>query len=144
MTSSKQITEEQNRVEKTTTHAQVTFEGSNADLLKELRDLIDSLWVDHDVSFVKAGDDRVYAFGGDGYVVVLDEMKWQGSIEFLTPDGALTLKPGEDGQITVLSANPDETAINKVLRDGIDGLKRYYGNRYWSTPKKPKEIASVR
>ncbi|HLG13565.1 MAG TPA: hypothetical protein VJH03_03445 [Blastocatellia bacterium] len=120
-----------------TSQAQPTFGGVYADLLNELRELIDHLWTEYGVSFVKAGDDRVYAFGGDGYVVVLDEMKWNGSIEFLTPGSTLTIKPAENGQFSIVGSNQDEAANRHVLREGIDGLRKYYGNRYWSTPKKP-------
>ena len=110
------------------------FEGPYKDVLAELASLIDWLQTEHDTSYVKAGDDKVYAYGGDGFVLVLDESVWDGLIELITPKGALSIKPGEYGSISVTSADQDEAAAKQILRDGIDGLRRYYENRYWSTP----------
>lgn len=97
--------------------------------------MIDWLQDQHGMSFVKAGDDKVYAFGESGYVLVLDESKWQGLIELMTPSSTVTIKSGDDGAITVFGANLDEKAIKETLRNGIDGIRRYYENRYWTTPK---------
>jgi hypothetical protein len=111
------------------------FEGPFKDLLSELASLIDWLQTEHDKSYVKAGDNKVYAFGGDGFVIVLDESTWDGTIELITPKGGLSIKRGEDGKITVTSSDQDQAGVRKLLREGIDGLRRYYENRYWSTPK---------
>ena len=119
----------------TTTAVQDRFRGPYQKNLTELAELIDWLWSEHDKSFVKAGDDRVYAFGGNGYILVLDESKWDGSIEFITPSGTLTIKPGEGGVIAVEAANQDEKGIKQLLKSGTEGLRGYYERRYWSTPK---------
>jgi len=111
------------------------FEGPFKETLKELASLIDWLRTEHDSSFVKAGDDKVYAFGGDGYIVVLDESVWSGLIEVVTPKGGVAIKPGDDGKISVTSAVEGEQAIRQLLQDGIEGVRRSYENRYWSTPK---------
>jgi hypothetical protein len=112
-----------------------TFEGPYKQLLSELSGLIDWLQAEHDKSYVKAGDNKVYAFGGDGFVVVLDESVWAGLIELITPKGGVSIKPGEDGNFSVTSAVEGEAAVKQLLRDGIDGVRRAYENRYWSTPK---------
>lgn len=112
------------------------FEGPYKTLLAELASLIEWLQTEHDKSYVKAGDDKVFAYGGDGFVLVLDETVWSGLIELVTPKGALSIKPGEDGKITVTSTVPDEAAVKGLLREGIDALSRYYENRYWTTPSK--------
>ena len=111
------------------------FKGPYKELLKELSDLIDWLHTEHDKSYVKAGDNKVYAFGGDGFVVVLDESAWAGLIELITPKGGVSIKPGEDGSFSITSAVEGEAAVKQLLRDGIDGVKTAYENRYWSTPK---------
>jgi hypothetical protein len=116
------------------TSTEPKFTGPYKELLTELASLLDWLWTEHGMSFVKAGDDKVYAFGGNGYIMVLDEMKWQGLIEFITPKGALTIKPDEKGGVAI-SSGQDEKTVKQILRDGIDGIKSYYTNRYWSTPK---------
>ena len=117
-----------------TTASARNFDGTYKELLSDLASLIDWLQTEHDKSFVKAGDNKVYAFGGDGCVVVLDEALWDGVIELITPKGALSIQPGADGKSTVTSAVEGEAAIKQVLRDGIDGIRKYYENRYWSTP----------
>jgi hypothetical protein len=111
----------------TTTSIAPRFKGAYKDLLIELAATIETLWEEHGTSFVKAGDDKVFALGGEGFILVLDESKW-------APKGALSIKPGEDGQFQVSSAASDEKAIKQILREGIDGLKHYYETRYWSTP----------
>lgn len=110
------------------------FDGPYKELLADLANLIDWLQTEHDKSFVKAGDNKVFAFGGGGSVVVLDESVWAGVIELITPGGTLSLKPGEDGKIAVTSSVEDAASVKQILRDGIDGIRRYYENRYWSTP----------
>lgn len=118
----------------TTTSNDRTFEGPYKELLAELASLIDWLHREHDKSYVKAGDDKVFAFGGDGFVVVLDESVWSGLIELVTPKGGVAIKPGEDGSVSVTSAVEGESAVKQLLRDGIDGIRKYYESRYWSTP----------
>ncbi len=110
-------------------------------MLLELASLIDWLQSEHDKSYVKAGDDKVYAFGGDGFVVVLDESVWGGLIELVTPKGGVSIKPGDDGRITVTSGADGEASINQILRDGIDGVRKSYDNRYWSTPTTAQQPA---
>jgi hypothetical protein len=119
----------------TTTPTARNFEGPYEELLAELASLIDWLQCEHDQSYVKAGDERVYAFGGEGFVVVLDESVWDGLIELVTPKGGVSIKPGDDGKISITSAAEDEATVKQLVRDGIDGVRRAYGNRYWSTPK---------
>lgn len=119
----------------TTSAPQPNFTGPYKKELGELSDLIEWLAIDHTMSFVKAGDDRVYAYGVNGYVLVLDESKWDGLIEFMTPKGALSIKPGEGGKINVESGGLDEKATRALLNDGIKALRNYYETRYWSTPK---------
>ena len=59
----------------TTTSTGPRFKGAYKDLLTELADFIDGLWQEHGTSFVKAGDDRVYAFGGeDSCLCLMNQM----------------------------------------------------------------------
>jgi hypothetical protein len=113
----------------------LNFEAPYKEQLTELAGLIDWLQTEHDQSFVKAGDDKVFAFGGDGFVVVLDERVWMGLIELVTPGGSVSIKPGEDGKIKITSTVEGEAATKQILKDGVEGIRRNYENRYWSTPK---------
>src|SRR5437870_11487630 len=115
----------------TRTATERNFEGPFKGLLAELASLIDWLQSEHDKSFVKAGDDKVYAYGGDGFVLVLDERVWDGLIELITPAGALSISPGEDGQTTVISAVGREAAVKQLFKEGSKGIRTYYENRYW-------------
>jgi len=112
-----------------------SFEGPFKKQLGELADLIDWLHTEHDKSYVKAGDDKVYAYGGDGFVLVMDESVWSGLIEMITPKGGLSIKPSEDGKLSVTSAVEGDAAIRQLLKEGITGIRTYYDGRYWSTPK---------
>lgn len=119
----------------TRTAADRNFEGPFKKQLAELADLINWLETEHDKSYVKAGDDKVYAYGGNGFVLVMDESVWSGLVEMVTPKGGLSIKPNEGGKIEVTSAVEGEPAIRQLLKDGIEGIRTYYENRYWSTPK---------
>jgi hypothetical protein len=53
----------------------------------------------------------------------------------ITPKGGLSIKPSEDGKISVTSAAEGDAAIRQLLKEGINGIRTYYEGRYWSTPK---------
>jgi len=112
------------------------FEGPFKKQLADLADLINWLESEHDKSYVKAGDDKVYAYGGNGFVLVMDESVWSGLIEIVTPKGGLSIKPNEAGKIEVTSATEGESAIRQLLKESTEGIRTYYENRYWSTPNK--------
>ncbi|MBI3651353.1 MAG: hypothetical protein HY231_10070 [Acidobacteria bacterium] len=111
------------------------FKGAFSKQLTELRELIDWLWQEHGVSYVKAGDDKVYAFGGEQHIVVMDESRWDGLIEFITPKGGITIKPTEGGNFDVSGGDLDEKSIKEMFKEGIDFIKQYYESRYWKTPQ---------
>lgn len=119
----------------TTASERGDFPGPFSQQLERLANLMNWLSENHKMSFVKAGDDKVYAYGGGGYILVFDESQWQGLIEFITPGGAVTLKPDDTGKISVTGTTQDEGAIKSILEDGISKLKEYYEKRYWSTPE---------
>ena len=98
-----------------------------------MAETIDKVWAEHDTSFVKAGDDKVYALGGAGYVVVMDERKWEGLVEILTPDATITARPNESGTLEVSAPNLDESAIRQHLKSTAEHLEEYYHKRYWKT-----------
>jgi hypothetical protein len=113
---------------------QTNFSGPYKGLLEELTGLIDWLNADHDLSFVKAGDNAVFAYGGDGYVVIFDEKIWEGLVELLTPGCTFAIKPGEDGKVVVTSSNADEKASKQSFKEAIAAIRNYYETRYWRTP----------
>ena len=122
----------------TMTSSRPNFAGAYEKELSSLADVLDWMWTEHDKSFVKAGDDKVYAFGGGGYIVVVDESMWGGLIELITPKAGVTIKPGDDGKLIVSGPNLDEKGVRETILEGIQGLQSYYENRYWSTPNPGK------
>ena len=122
------------RSEMTSSPVETGFSGPYAAALTSLAEVIDRLCAEHDTSFVKAGDNKVYAFGGDGYIAVFDEAKWDGVIELITPKGTLSIKKDPAGAIDVTSTVKETDAVNEIINDGARGLDEYYKNRYWSTP----------
>ena len=113
----------------------IIFSGPYKDLLAELATLIDWVRANHDTSYVKAGDNAVYSYGGNGYIVVFDEMLWRGLVELQTPDCTFAIKPGEDGKVAVTSSNADEKVSKQQFTDAIKAMRDYYETRYWSTPQ---------
>lgn len=118
-----------------TTPLKPSFAGPYEELLAELDRLIDWLFEEHGVSFVKAGDDKVYAFGGNGYILVLDQKRWQGTVELFTPEAAITISPDPGGSLSINAPDRSQEDIKRLIQEGIEGLRSYYENRYWSTPR---------
>jgi hypothetical protein len=114
---------------------QPEFKGTFSKQLTELRDFIEWLWKEHGMSYVKAGDDKVYAFGGNNHILVMDESKWSGLIEFVTPKGAITIKPAENNNFEVAGTDLDDKTIKEAITEGISQLRSHYEKRYWKTPQ---------
>ena len=119
----------------TTESASSEFTGPFKEVLSELAATLDGISADHGTSFVKAGDDKVYAVGGAGYVVVLDERKWDGLVEVLTPDSTISVRPGEDGSHEASAPNLEQKLVTERLRQAAGAIRDYYNKRYWRTPK---------
>jgi len=115
---------------------QPDFSGPFEAALTRLASTINEIWADHGTSFVKAGDDRVYAMGGAGYIVVFDENRWGGLVEVLTPKVTISIRPvSGQSTLSVTAPDTDETKLNQLLEETARALQDYYGKRYWHTPK---------
>src|SRR5262249_15609352 len=115
---------------------QPDFTGPFEGALKKLAATIDEIWADHGTSFVKAGDDKVYAMGGAGYIVVFDENRWGGLVEVLTPKVTISVRSvAGQSTLSVTAPDVDETRLNQLLEESSEALSSYYGKRYWHTPK---------
>ena len=110
------------------------FKGPFKEALSRLAATLDDISADHGTSFVKAGDDKVYAVGGAGYVVVLDEREWDGLVEVLTPDATISVRPGADGSHEVVAPNLEQRVVTEKLRQAAAAIRDYYDKRYWRTP----------
>jgi hypothetical protein len=115
---------------------QPNFAGPFEAALTKLAGTIDELWSDHGTSFVEAGDDKVYALGGAGYIVVFDENRWGGLVEVLTPKVTISIRPVEgQSALSVTAPEVDEARLNQLLEETAEAIANYYGKRYWHTPK---------
>jgi hypothetical protein len=115
---------------------QPNFAGPFEGALTKLAAAIDEIWSDHGTSFVKAGDDKVYALGGAGYIVVFDENRWAGLVEVLTPKVTISIRPAPDqSTLSVTAPDVDEPKLNQLLDETAEAIGNYYGKRYWRTPK---------
>jgi len=74
-------------------------------------------------------------FVGWGSRPYFSEYSASGLIEMITPKGGLSIKPSEEGKISVTSAAEGDAAVRQLLKEGISGIRTYYEGRYWSTPK---------
>jgi hypothetical protein len=119
----------------TTSSSKSDFTGPYSTALTELAKTIDFITAEHGTSFVKAGDNKVYALGGNGYVVVLDENEWNGLIEVLTPKATIHIRPAEGGGFSVAAEKLEQSEINLLLTETSEKLRSYYEKRYWRTPK---------
>jgi hypothetical protein len=115
---------------------QPDFGGPFQAALTKLAATIETVWSDHGTSFVKAGDDKVYALGGGGYTAVFDENRWGGLVEVLTPKVTISIRPvAGQSSLSVTAPDVDEAKLNQLLDETADAIADYYGKRYWQTPK---------
>jgi hypothetical protein len=84
------------------------------------------------VSYVLAGSDRIYAYGANGYTVVISERVFEGLVELMTPFGALRIEPDANG---LVAATPVSEAQSRtpaeILGLATRELTNYYLRRYW-------------
>ncbi len=119
----------------TTESGSSEFKGPFKKALSELAATLDEISAKHGTSFVKAGDDKVYAMGGAGYVAVLDESKWDGLVEVLTPDATISVRPGPDGGHEASAPNLEQNVVAEKLLQAAAAIRAYYDRRYWRTPR---------
>ncbi|HEY6330490.1 MAG TPA: hypothetical protein VI756_14225 [Blastocatellia bacterium] len=119
----------------TTSTNKPSFSGPYSEALTELAETVESVTAEHGTSFVKAGDNKVYALGGSGYVVVLDETGWNGLVEVLTPKTTVMIRPADGGGISVSAGDLSQDATIALLKETSEKLRSYYDKRYWRTPR---------
>lgn len=105
-----------------------TFTGDHIDLLNQTYDLISRLWAEHYTSPIFAGDEMIFALGGNGYTVVLSHLGFQTLVELQTPRGSVDLRPDPvSGEVSIARVeSPDDLPANEILRELSRGLTDYY------------------
>ncbi|HQR38558.1 MAG TPA: hypothetical protein PLF26_09160 [Blastocatellia bacterium] len=100
--------------------------------LAEFVECVESVHRDHTVSYVLAGNDKIYAYGANGYTVVLSDAVFGALVEVDTPGGELRVEPDSDGVVGVKPvAEGGEQSVGALLAATTRELKSYYTRRYW-------------
>ena len=104
------------------------FSGEHADLLNGVYDLIVKLWDEHYTSPIFAGDEMIFALGGNGFTIVLSHLGFNTLVELQTPRGNVDLRPDATSGTVGISRveSPDELPADELLRDLSRGLIDYY------------------
>ena len=99
---------------------------------KELADLVETverIHREHTVQFIVAGDEKIYAYGGRGYTVVLAEPVFGGLVEVETPKGSIRIEPDASGRVSATAGGGG--SLPELLADAARGLSDYYRLRYF-------------
>jgi hypothetical protein len=104
------------------------FKGEYTALLDEVFKLLVRLWDEHYTSPVFAGDEMIFALGGNGYSVVFSHLGFNTLVELRTPQGGIDLRPDASaGAVTIAKVDsPEGVPPQKLLRDLMKGLVDYY------------------
>jgi hypothetical protein len=104
------------------------FTGEHSDLLNQTYALIVELWASHYTSPIFAGDEMIFALGGNGYTVVLSHLGFNTLVELQTPLGNIDLRPdAETGAVSISRVDsPDDLSSDEILRELARGLIDYY------------------
>jgi hypothetical protein len=87
---------------------------------------------DHRVAFIAAGDEKIYAYGGNGMVAVVSEKLFDGLVELETPRGTIRIEPDADRRIAVTRATGEaEADLDGALAEAARTIDQYYARRYW-------------
>ncbi len=106
------------------------FSGEYAELLDQLYDVFVRLWEEHYTSPVFAGDEMIFALGGNGYMLVFSHLGYKTLFEARTPVGSIDLRPdAETGSVSISRVDsPEGIPPDQLLRDLMTGLDDYYQN----------------
>jgi len=104
------------------------FKGEYRAILDEVYELLIQLWDEHYTSPVFAGDEMIFALGGNGYSVVFSHLGFQTLVELRTPQGGIDLRPDASAAgVTIAKVDsPEGVPPQKLLRDLMKGLVDYY------------------
>ena len=99
-------------------------------LLDYFYELLTSLWEQHYTSPIFAGDEMVFALGGNGYETVFSHQGFGGLIEIRSPYANIDLRPAAQDEKSVVAISRFESAdgmtVDDALRDFFSGIIAYY------------------
>ena len=104
------------------------FKGEHSALLDHFYQLLEVLWERHYTSPVFAGDEMIFALGGNGYEIVLSHLGFQALVEIRSPHARIDLRPESDGSGVSISnfESPEGLNTEEALREFLIGIVDYY------------------
>lgn len=100
--------------------------------LLDLLNIVDWLHADHRTSFIAAGDQKVFAYGGNGYTLVCSDRLFDDVIELTTPNDSVRIEPDSTGRLkAALVGDPVTSDLSAVLEQASVHIRLYYKRRYW-------------
>lgn len=97
--------------------------------LARLVEVIERLHRDHTVSFIAAGDEKIYAYGGGGYIAIVPEAVFDGVVDVETPTKKFRIEPGDAGRRIPAGVADGDVPADAELADAAEGFERYYARR---------------
>jgi len=106
------------------------FAGEHSDLLDYFYELLTSLWERHYTSPVFAGDEMIFALGGNGYETVFSHLGFDALVEIKSPYASIDLRPSLEEYPPIVSISrfdsPEGMNVEAALRDFFKGIIDYY------------------
>ena len=106
------------------------FAAEHRELLDYFYELLTSLWEQHYTSPIFAGDEMIFALGGNGYETVFSHQGFNGLIEIRSPYATIDLRPTPQDDSAAVSISRFESTdgmnVDEALRDFSKGIIAYY------------------
>ena len=96
--------------------------------LDRIVEVVERLHRDHRVSFIAGGDEKIYAYGGSGFVAILSDRVFDGLVEIESPIGQYRIERDPDGRLGVTGVG-SATVSGDAMSQIAAGLERYYALR---------------
>lgn len=97
--------------------------------LARLVDVVERLHRDHTVSFIAAGEEKIYAYGGGGFVAIVSDRLFDGIVDIETPTTKFRVERDADGRTVAVLATGEGEPTAHELAAAADGFERYYARR---------------
>lgn len=100
--------------------------------LARLVEVVERLHRDHTVSFIAAGEEKIYAYGGGGFVAIVSDRLFDGVVDIETPTTKFRVERDADGRTVAVLATGEGAPTADDLVEATGGFERYYSRRIGS------------
>jgi hypothetical protein len=100
--------------------------------LARLVEVVERLHRDHTVSFIAAGDEKIYAYGGGGFIAIVSDRLFDDPVDVETPTAKFRIERDADGRMTAVSVTGEDVPTAKDFVSAAEGFERYYARRIGS------------